>query len=86
MAYWDLYSLAFDADFYARTEAAAAEQNYPDPPVWADTHRWELAAAPTFAEKYASAIAGGVPNPGRDEAVIPDADIRAAVQTIGAGQ
>jgi hypothetical protein len=82
MAYWDLYLLTFDPDFYARTEAAAAEQNQPDPPQWADDHRWEVAAAPGFADAYASALAGGVQNPGRDESVISDAQLRAAVQAI----
>ena len=84
MAYYDLYLLAFDADFYARTEAAAAEQGYPNPPQWADDHRWDMAAAPTFADRYASALAGGVQNPGRDQAVISDDDLRAAVQAANA--
>lgn len=83
MAYYDLYLLAFDPDFYARTEAAAAEQGYANPPQWADDHRWPLAAQPTFADKYASALAGGVPTPGRDQSVISDDEIRAAVQAIG---
>lgn len=83
MAYYDLYLLAFDADFYARTEAAAASESITDPPQWADDHRWELAAAPGFADAYASALAGGVQTPGRDQAVIPDADLLAAVQAIG---
>lgn len=85
MAYWDLSLLANDADFSQRTVAAASEQLIPDPEPWASTHRWEMAAAPGFADAYASALAGGVPDPGRDPAVISDDMIRAQVQFLNPG-
>ena len=85
MAYWDLYLLTFDADFYARTEAAAASEGAADPAQWADDNRWGVAAAPGFADKYASALAGGVQTPGRDQAVISDAELLSAVQAVGVG-
>lgn len=84
MAYWDLSLLAYDADFFQRTTASAAEQGYPEPSTWADDHKWQVAAAPTFSDKYASALAGGVPNPGRDQSVISDDELRAAVQAANA--
>ncbi len=36
-------------------------------------------------DQYASALAAGIPNPGRDESVITDADILAAVQASWPG-
>jgi hypothetical protein len=82
MAYYDLFLLAFDGDFFARIEGCVASEGAVDPPGWADEHRWAVAASPTFADRYASALVSGVPNPGRDPAVIPDADLLAAVQAI----
>lgn len=82
MAYWDLNMLASDADFLARTVACAASEGLPDPDYWAVAHRWEVCAAPGFADAYASALAGNVPNPGRDPAVISDAQLLAQVQAL----
>ena len=83
MAYWDLSQLAFDADFTLRTAACyASETASPDPNSWAAAHMWQVAAAPGFADAYASAVAGEVPNPGRDAAVISDAQILSAVQPL----
>ena len=82
MAYYDLYLLTFDGDFFARLEAAVASEGAVDPPQWAEDHRWAVAAAPGFADKYASALAGGVEHPGRDQAVISDAELLSAVQAV----
>lgn len=82
MAYWDLNLLAQDADFYQRTVACAASEQIPEPDFWAQTHRWQVCAAPGFSDAYASAIAGGVTDPGRDPAVISDAQILAQVQAL----
>jgi hypothetical protein len=41
-----------------------------------------MAAAPGFADAYASAVAGGVPAPGRDPSVISDAQILSAIQAL----
>ena len=88
MAYWDAAQLSQDGDFNLRLAACAAQEI--DIPAdssalrWAGEHQWEIAAAPGFADKYASAVAANVPNPGRDPAVISDADILAAVQATAA--
>jgi len=89
MAYWDVALLSGDADFIARTAAAYATEALSDPDRenasnWATVHAWDMAAAPGFGDAYASAIAGGVPNPGRDPAVITDLQILSAVQAIEA--
>ena len=86
MAYFDVAQLSGDGDFIDRVTAAYATDHpdtAQDAPAWADTHRWNVAGQPGFGDAYASAIAGGVPNPGRDPAVISDAQILSAVQSIG---
>lgn len=84
MAYWDLSQLVVDPDFGTRVAACYASEGHtdPDPGSWAQMNGWEVAASPGFADAYASAVAGGVPNPGRDPAVISDAQILSAVQPL----
>lgn len=86
MAYFDQAQLSRDGDFAQRI-AAAAQLEIEDlgdqhPMDWAAEHQWQVAAAPGFADAYASAVAGGVPNPGRDPSVISDAQILAAMQAL----
>lgn len=83
MSYFDQSLLAFDGDFLSRVTACVSnEARTIDPLAWANDHRWQMAAAPGFADAYASALAADVPNPGRDAAVISDAQILAAVQSL----
>lgn len=89
MAYSDVALLAADYDFQTRVAACIATEtaSQPAPPnasAWAADHAWQMAAQPGFGDAYASAIAGGVPRPGNDPAVISDAQILSAVQSIGA--
>lgn len=87
MAYYDVAQLSSDADFLGRTAAAYSIDTLADPErinpgEWATVHSWDMASQPGFGDAYASAVAGGVPNPGRDPAVISDAQILSALQTI----
>lgn len=86
MAYFDQALLSKDQDFIERVGACAAVEidmgGTMQPLAWASDHVWEIAAAPGFADAYASAIAANVPNPGRDPAVISDAQILSAVQAL----
>lgn len=86
MAYYDVSLLAADQDFANRVAACGQTENKvpPDtnPSGWAADHIWELAATPSFGDKYAYALEMGVSNPGRVESVISDADILAAVQAM----
>lgn len=85
MAYYDQALLSNDTDFRDRIAAAAATEGITEelhPLAWAAENQWTLAAAPGFADAYASAIAGGVPDPGRDPAVISDAMILSALQAL----
>jgi hypothetical protein len=83
MGYFEQAQLSTDNDFTLRIAASAAvEKDLTDTnaTTWATDHQWQIAAAPGFADKYSSALAGGVSNPGRDPAVISDAEILSAVQ------
>lgn len=83
MSLYDQSLLAHDPDFEQRVTACVSNEDPTvDPPLWASGHHWQVAAAPGFADAYASALAGGIENPGRDQSVIPDADILAAVQRL----
>lgn len=89
MALWDISSLAADNDFALRTTSAYAVQTlsieHEDPPTWQAQHSWDMAAQPGFGDAYASAIANNVQRPGQDPAVITDAQISAAVQSLLVG-
>lgn len=85
MAYSDQAMLSQDYDFAQRIAACAAveiELNGEQPMVWASNNQWLIAAAPGFADAYASAVAGGVQRPGNDPSVISDQQILAAVQHL----
>jgi len=87
MAFYDIAVLSQDPDFLYRCTACYATQSeHINPNAWVSEHTWDLAGAPGFGDAYASAIAGGVENPGRDQAVISDEQILAAVQAEIAGQ
>ena len=84
MAYSDQALLSVDHDFVNRLGASAAVEVPLEDPMtpldWAVRHSWQIAAAPGFADDYASALAAGVQRPGNDESVISDAELRSAVQ------
>jgi hypothetical protein len=80
MAYSDIALLSADNDFILRTRACAATEGIDDPVQWSTDHQWQMAATPSFGDKYASALASGVQRPGNDPAVISDPDILSAVQ------
>lgn len=87
MAYSDVAALAADTDFALRTQACYASENPAAavgsaPAEWQATHAWAMAGQPGFGDAYASAVESGVPRPGNDPAVISDAQILAAVQSL----
>ena len=84
MSYSSQAQLSNDSDFLARISAAAAVEvpKTHQPQQWAVEHIWWVAASPGFADKYESALAGEVPRPGNDPAVISDAEILSAVQAL----
>jgi hypothetical protein len=49
---------------------------------WVEQNKYLWASSPSWGEKWASALAGGEEEPGKNEAVITDADILATVQAL----
>lgn len=82
MAYSDVALLSNDGDFINRCAACYSTETLTNGYQWAYDNNWVLAATPSFGDKYASALAAGVPRPGNDQAVISDGDILAAVQAL----
>ena len=80
MSYWDIAQMSADPDLTSRVAAAAAQEGAADPRNWAADNMLTLAASPGWGEAWASAVAGGNEQPGRDPAVITDGMILSAVQ------
>jgi len=66
----------------AQEQGAGAVLDPLDPGGWAYTYRWHLVSAPGWADAWASAETSGNPDPGRDEAVITDAQILSQTQAV----
>ena len=84
MGYWDIAQMSADVDLTSRVAACAAQEGVPDPRQWAADNVLLLAAEPGWADAWASAVAAGNEQPGRDPAVITDGMILAAVQAAAA--
>jgi hypothetical protein len=84
MSFTSIAQMAGDAFLRERITACAAVEGERDPAAWAATNSWAVAAQPGWAAKWDSAVAAGNVNPGRDPAVITDADITAGVQAVQA--
>jgi len=84
VSYNSIAAAAQDGDLRTRVAACFAQQTTgPDQPeALAALHMWRIVADGTIADSYAYAVATNVPNPGRDEAVVTDAAILAAVDAI----
>ena len=76
MSYWDISQMAQDGDLNARVNACMAQEA----PNVAGFNMLIICASPGWDAAWASAIAGNVPNPGRDPGVISDGMILSAVQ------
>lgn len=84
MSYHSGWSLANDQDFMNRVGFCAEVEGLGFD--WGIEHRMQVAASPGFAEAYESALVAGVPDPGRDQAVISDAQILSAVQVVATAE
>jgi cytochrome c5 len=88
VSYYDVSQLSTDTAFISRCSAcyaieSAGAPGAKNPSQWAMENCWALAAQPGFGDAYGYAIANGNTEPGKDPAVITDAQILAAVQSIG---
>ena len=88
MAYIDVADMAANGHLRERIAACAVTEGVKDlhPRAWADAHQWWLAASPGWSEawQYAREV-GEITELGRDEGVINDGMILAAVQEILGG-
>ena len=84
MSYNAIAAAAQDADLKLRVAACfAQETDGPDQPeALAALHMWRIVANGPIADAYSYAVAANVPNPGKDEAVVTDANILDAVTAI----
>jgi hypothetical protein len=85
MSYLNIAEITQSESLRQRLHAAAAEEGKgaPDgPEVWVASHIWQIASSPGWGAAWGSALAGGVTDPGMNEAVISDAMILAVVQPM----
>ncbi|WP_336628453.1 MULTISPECIES: hypothetical protein [unclassified Microbacterium] len=82
MTYNAIAEMTRDPDLRQRLYACAGSEGLPDPQHFIDRRIWEIVANPDFADAYKAASETGVPAPGKDEGVIPDAVILAHVQPL----
>ena len=84
MTYNHIADAAQDSDLRRRVAACFAQNTTgtEQPEALASVHMWRIAADATIADAYAYGVDTDVPNPGRDEAVVTDAAILAAVDAI----
>lgn len=80
MSYSTIAQCAYDQAFFTRVTASAGQEGHSNAEAAAALIRWDVATAADIEAAYASAVAGGNPNPGGDESVITDAMILSAVQ------
>lgn len=83
MSYATINRCANDQPFQGRVTAACAQEGATAPPTAMYALIWPVAAKADIEAAYASALAGGNPNPGGDESVITDGMILSAVQAAG---
>ena len=84
MSYNAIAAAAQDADLKRRVAACFAQETTgpEQPPALAELHIWRIVANGPIADAYSYAVATDVPNPGKDEAVVTDANILDAVAAI----
>ena len=84
MSYNAIAAAAQDHDLRQRVAACFAQETTgpEQPEALASVHMWRIVANGPIADAYSYAVATDVPNPGRDEAVVTDAAILAAVDAI----
>ena len=86
MSYNSVADMAEDLALNRRLTAAVAKEQILDPKGWLYPRNWQVVSAPGWDAAWDSAVAGGVQNPGADEAVITDGMILASVQAVIASE
>lgn len=93
-SYLSIAAIAGDAYMNSRVTACAVQQAHlgsvtlDDPAAWASANSYLWAASPGWGEKWTYALDSNPDDPGyapgKDDAVITDADILASVQALAA--
>ena len=82
MTYKSVADMAENFALNRRITAGAAKESIDNPQQWTQLYRWEVAGQPGWDAAWDSAVAGGVPDPGADEAVITDGMILSGIQAV----
>ncbi|HWO52300.1 MAG TPA: hypothetical protein VNN23_11920 [Ornithinibacter sp.] len=82
MAYIDVAQMVKSASLTERIYAAVSKEGIDPPEQWQFERRWRLASQPGWDAAWASAVAGGMDDPGADPGVITDSMILSAVQKL----
>ena len=82
MSYLTQDTIANNAAMLARVAQCAAQQMIPTADEWTRNNRRTWASAPGWDAAWESALAGGIEDPGSDEAVITDGMILSQVQSM----
>jgi hypothetical protein len=86
MGYYDIAQMGHDPALTSRLAACAAqEQPGADPYLWVTEHALQLTSQPGWDAAWASALAAGNADPGKDPAVISDPMILSGVQAVLGG-
>jgi hypothetical protein len=83
VSYESIAQAAQDTVLRSRIAACVAQEDHGSrghPLAVTDMIQWQVCSEPGWGEAWESAVAGGVPVPGADQTVIPDAWILTAVQ------
>ena len=86
MTYNDVADMADSESLKRRVTAAVAKEGILDPTGWLYPRYWQIASQPGWDAAWASAVAGGVEDPGGDEGVITDGMILSGVQAVIASE
>jgi hypothetical protein len=84
MSYKSVADMAESYSLNRRLTAGAAKESIDNPQGWVQLYRYEIASQPGWDAAWDSAVAGGVEDPGNDEAVITDGMILSGVQAVWA--
>jgi len=83
MTYNNIADMVASNSLRRRLHASAAQEGKAQPPEeWVAEHVWQIVSSPGWSEAWASAEAGGIADPGKEEGVITDRMILSAVQPI----
>jgi len=82
MSYKSVADMAESYSLIRRLTSGAAKESVDNPQNWVQLYRWEIASQPGWDAAWDSAVAGGVEDPGSDEAVITDGMILSGIQAV----